>query len=201
VNRWQSGALAMMSLIACSKDQPTSAAASATAPPPTMSAPSAPVTPSATSGPSSIDVAHQGYGTGIPGTAPIHYRPYANGRFAFSVEYPDLFAADPPPENGDGLSWRWGDRAKMSAWGMNNVAGGSASEVCDETATEKAGLMGKQFSNDTCFVTGKTSGKIYWEKVKIGPDTLRGLTLEYDEDLKTFFDPIVEHVNATFRTP
>jgi hypothetical protein len=45
------------------------------------------------------------------------------------------------------------------------------------------------------------AGKIYCEKVKSGPDTLRGLTLEYDEDLKTFFDPIVEHVNATFRTP
>jgi hypothetical protein len=126
------------------------------------------------------------------------YKGYSNPRFNFVVDYPTFFTAQPAPENGDGQEWRWGSRAKMTAWGMNN-SDQSLKDLCNEAAKAKKGVSGKNVTKDACFITGKEGGKIFWEKRELSSDVLYGLSLEYDEDIKAPFDPIVTHVSASFK--
>jgi hypothetical protein len=129
----------------------------------------------------------------------VTYEPYANARFGFSVDVPSFFVASPPPTNGDGQEWTWGTNAQMTAWGMYN----SASLPVDCDATRK-GVTARRATASSCWLTGKESGKIYWEKTVLaggGDGRLYGLTLEYDERLKEAFDPVVAHVNASWQYP
>jgi hypothetical protein len=93
-----------------------------------------------------------------------------------------------------------GKKATFTAWGMNN-SGESLKALCDESAKDKKGLSGKTVTKDGCFLTGKTNGKIFWERRQISNDVLYGLSLEYDEDIKAPFDPIVGHINGSWGLP
>jgi hypothetical protein len=52
----------------------------------------------------------------------IEYDLYMNSRFNFNVLVPDNYKSDPPPENGDGLSFHSPDKKiEITAYGMYNT--------------------------------------------------------------------------------
>lgn len=131
---------------------------------------------------------------------PISYATYSNARFGFAVQHPTFMTALPPPTNGDGQEWAWGNRAKMTASGMNNATNETVQAYCDEAAKRK-GNSGKIVNNGACLVTGKLNGKIWWEKTHFVGDTEITIRLEYDEQFKTNFDPIIHQVAVTIKLP
>jgi hypothetical protein len=54
-------------------------------------------------------------------------------------------------------------------------------------------------SKSGCFSTGKHDGFIYWERYVIAHDKVFSLRFQYAESLKSTMDPIVTHVNASWK--
>lgn len=134
---------------------------------------------------------------GAPGLPPLAYGRYGNPRFAFWVDVPTFLKASPPPTNGDGQEWTWGARATMTASGMND-AGMTMQELCAGDAKKK-GATAHTITATTCWVTGKDAGKVFWERIQLVHDVFYSLRFEYDEPLKDAFDPVVAHVNASWK--
>ena len=131
---------------------------------------------------------------------PVSYATYSNARFGFAVQHPTFMTALPAPTNGDGQEWVWGNRAKMTVSGTNNVDNATPAGFCDDAAKRK-GNSGKIVNNGACLVTGKMNGKIWWEKTHFVADKEISIRLEYDETLKTNFDPIIHQVAVTIKLP
>jgi hypothetical protein len=127
------------------------------------------------------------------------HQQYGNGRFGFSVDYPALFNAEPAPTNGDGQEWKWGKRATMTASGMYSPDEAAGQPFCPDYLAKKKGLLSKTFTKTSCWITGKDAGKIFWEKYELSKGTNYSLRFEYDDDLKEYFDPIVAHVNTSWK--
>ena len=134
-------------------------------------------------------------GTGDPATLAKKpgYDPYANPRFGFTLDVPKALTAMPEPENGDGLQWRLGNLIAITASGMNWMP-----EIGLSCASSK-NVTGHEATKTSCWATGKRDGMIYWEKEAVSRDTLFSLRFEYAESLKTQMDPIVKHVNASWK--
>jgi hypothetical protein len=133
----------------------------------------------------------------LPDVPPLRYETYGNARFSFSVDVPTFFVAQPAPTNGDGLTWTWGGHAKMTAAGMNSVSLPMA-ELCKDYRT-RPGVKSTSITKKSCWVTGTDAGRIYWERTVLSGDFLFELSLDYDARLKKRFDPLVAHVNASWK--
>ena len=139
----------------------------------------------------------------LPGTGPASvlpaftYRPYSNGRFGFAVEVPSFFVPSRPPDNDDGQEWKWGSRATLTAAGM--YAFEPIAESCERLFKETAGLTYKSSTTTSCVATGSANGKIHWARTALSKGVMFDVWLDYDESLKAAFDPIVEHVSASWK--
>jgi hypothetical protein len=131
----------------------------------------------------------------------LTYRPYANARFGFVVDVPTFFRPSRPPTNGDGQEWTWGAHATMTASGMNNAASLTTQDLCKDDFAKRHGATAKSITATTCFVSGRDAGKIYWEKTRLAGDVIHSLRFAYDESLKQPFDPLLTHVDASWKTP
>ncbi len=122
----------------------------------------------------------------------VAYEPYANGRFAFSLDVPRAFRAMPEPMNGDGLQWRLGRDAAMTASGM--YADPEIPLMCARSKNVTAHTQTKR----GCWSTGKRGGFIFWQRERLDRQVVYFLEFQYKEGLKDQMAPIVEHVNASW---
>jgi hypothetical protein len=123
------------------------------------------------------------------------YELYANPRFGFSLDAPKALTSMPPPTNGDGLQWRLGHRVAMTASGMY-----SPSDGAPECASSPS-VTGHRETKNTCWATGKRGGYIFWERSIVKNGVLFSLRFQYEESLKEAMDPLVGHVNASWKQP
>jgi len=165
-------------------------------PPAPAAADAGPKASSATAAASATAASSRGDAGPVPST--IGYDTYTNGRFGFGVEYPTFMSREPEPTNQDGQAWTFGGRATMTAWGMHAWPGMKPSELCADAAGDSGAATASRSSKDRCWITGKHGDRIFWERRVVSRGTLFGLSLEYDEDLKTAFDPIIAHVSASW---
>lgn len=121
------------------------------------------------------------------------YTRYANGRFGFTVDVPDSFRAMPAPANGDGMQYRLGPLAVMTASGMFWSEPGF-----DGTCPASNRVTARKETATTCFATGKANGFIFWERAVIAHGVLYSLRFQYVESLKDAMDPVVTHVNESW---
>ena len=126
------------------------------------------------------------------GTKP-GYVPYANARFGFSLDVPRALTAMPEPTNGEGLQWRLGDRSAMTASGMH------ALDDLPPTCASSRNVTAHTTSANGCWATGKRDGFIFWERVVVAHGTMYSLRMQYAESLKAQMDPVVLHVNASWK--
>jgi hypothetical protein len=124
----------------------------------------------------------------------MRYGRYWNGRFGFGLDVPAAFAVMPEPVNGDGQQWRIGKAVAMTASGMNW-------DFDDEQGTcpSSKNVTARRETKTSCFATGKANGFIFWERHEIARGVLYSLRFQYVESLKTAMDPVVTHVNASWR--
>ena len=121
------------------------------------------------------------------------YVRYDNGRFGFGLDVPDSFRAMPEPTNGDGMQYRLGKLAVLTASGM----------LWDEpdfdgTCPASDHVTARKETAKTCFATGKANGFIFWERAVIAHGTMFSLRFQYVESLKDAMDSVVTHVNASW---
>lgn len=125
---------------------------------------------------------------------PTRYGRYENGRFGFGLDVPTAFAEMPEPVNGDGQQWRIGKVVAMTASGMNWPFDDELG-ACPSSRS----VIARRTTKTSCFATGKANGFIFWERSEIAHGVLYSVRFQYVDSLKTAMDPVVTHVNASWR--
>jgi hypothetical protein len=130
----------------------------------------------------------------------MSYRTYTNAKYAYAVDVASLFTNGVSYGSpGAGQQWTWGSKAVMNVTAGD--AGGKTSKEWFEAAKKEPGYMGGAATGSWFWKTGKRSGKIFWQKSALwGAGMLYTVRLEYDEDQKVFFDPIVSRVSRSFHS-
>jgi hypothetical protein len=119
-----------------------------------------------------------------------------------NFDMPTFFVLDqPPPDDGKGWSWSWGDRATIGCSWMWNPSNLSAKDLCN---SKSDALVGSYVSGNMCFQTTRANGRIGWNKTfaysnDAGSGVIDELDISYDESLKEAFDPIVQRLAASYR--
>lgn len=113
-------------------------------------------------------------------TPPVTWRRWENPRFHFSVDLPSSLVADPPPENGDGLTLRSPDRGiEVRVYGQHNASGVDLDRA---RATIRAGLPGATFDYERVFadnfvLSGSRGTEGFYVRVWLSPDRSVGTFL------------------------
>ncbi len=100
---------------------------------------------------------------------------YANPRFGTTADYPaDLFTVqDPPPENGDGASFRTADdRAQLSIYGAYNVENDTPQSYVAKNDDFKSATY-KRVTADFYVVSGTSGGTILLRPVQLSAQERR----------------------------
>lgn len=128
------------------------------------------------------------------------YNTYINGRYGFSVDYPNNFEIGTPPANGDGLHFTSKDgKATLTAYGSNNVMDETAKSLYNQ---EVAGIkeISYQFFKDNWFVLSWIdNGTVYYTRTMVGPGSINSFEFTCPKDqLDQYYDAI-EHISKSFK--
>jgi hypothetical protein len=129
------------------------------------------------------------------------WQTYENGRFGMRLDFPaDVFSAEPRPENSDGRTFRSSD-ATLQVFAFQNADG-------DDPASLKQELVGADgYDNVTYSPTGSDwlvlSGfrdeAIFYEKYFFRDNVISAFGMEFPQERKPFYAPIVERIEDSFR--
>jgi hypothetical protein len=120
------------------------------------------------------------------------YASYRNGRFGFVLDVPRALDAMEPPINGDGQRWRLGGLVIVTASG---ILWPEPAPNCPSSAN----VVAHRETATTCWATGTRDGYIFWYKAVVAHGVQYSLRFQYKQELKAAMDPIVTHVNASWR--
>jgi hypothetical protein len=124
------------------------------------------------------------------------WQTYVNDRFGMSFDFPaDVFAPQPPPDNGDGRSFR-SDSATLQIVAFQNID--------DQTpgAMKRELLAGDGYEDVTYSPLGQTwfvlSGfrgdRIFYEKYLFNGGVVSVFGIEFPADEKPYYAPIIERI-------
>lgn len=143
------------------------------------------------------------------------YESYTNGRFGFSVEYPDTFEADYMPANNDGMEVH-DDTAVIIASGShagialeedeNFIKDADSMDTFYERAVQDAEEDGNEISyktlHDDWYVVSYVDGDNHvYKKSIMADDYMANLVIEYPAGLQEEYSPVVDHVSESFMIP
>ena len=128
------------------------------------------------------------------------WQTYINDRFGMSFDFPaDVFAPQPPPENGDGRAFR-SESATLQIVAFHNID--------DQTpgALKRELLGGDGYEDVTYSPTGQTwfvlSGfrgdRIFYEKYLFDGGVVSVFGIEFPENEKPYYAPIIERIEDSF---
>lgn len=131
------------------------------------------------------------------------YKRYESLRYGFSIDYPSELAAGRASDNGDGQSFMSTDKSvRFSAFGSNNVLFYNAGEYLKNTVLPSlSGVAYKSHGNGWFIVSWKNGNKIGYEKGIVGKYSINAYIIEYPAEDKDSYDPVIKHINASFKTP
>jgi hypothetical protein len=130
---------------------------------------------------------------------------YENPRFGTVIDYPaDLFLALPPPENGDGLSFKSvDDAARFIVFGQMNAFDQTVEEMmADDLASGAYGQVTYQRKGTDWYVlSGYRGGNVYYRKVVVpaGGDTLHVFEIDYPPARKAAYDRITARMAKSLK--
>ena len=127
----------------------------------------------------------------------------ANPRFGTTADYPvDLFTKrDPPPENGDGRSFRTADdRAQLAIYGSHNVENDTPASYL-EKYVEREGVTYKRMTQSYYVISGLRDGNIFYDRCNFRPggNVIDCFILTYPAREKTAWDPIATRISRSLR--
>ncbi len=134
------------------------------------------------------------YESSIPG-----YYKYINGRYGFSVDFPQTFNLAFLPANGDGAKFASPDGlVELSVYGGHNI-GWTIDQYYQMSLKDASGELGYTAKGDDWFVISwKTDGTIYYRKEFFCDAAHNGFTLTYPENQQDAFDDIIANVEKSF---
>ena len=132
-----------------------------------------------------------------------NWRTYVNERFGSRIEYPaNVFSPEPPPENGDGQTFRTRDgRARLAIWGRRNAEGNSPQSYV-QSNVDLNGVSYRRVTADFYVVSGTREGEIFYERCNFPADrdgVIDCLNVTYPVGNKVALNPVVARLSQSLR--
>jgi hypothetical protein len=134
-------------------------------------------------------------------SADASYRTYTNARFGFTTSYPNGFAVQPPPVNGDGREWTTDHgRVSLAAYGQNNVDGTTPKRQAAQDARGMR-VVYRRVSGKVVTVSGYVQGGrvIVYRRDVVGRGSINTLVWRYPRSQKARWDAAVAATASRFR--
>lgn len=128
----------------------------------------------------------------------VVYKTYTNARYDYSISYPSsLLVAQGEADNGDGQAFRSKDgAAEMRVYGSQNLGGGLAESYRE--AQSGRDVSYKTMKGNWFVVSGRSGGKIFYQKTMLRGDVLKTFIIEYDESRKSIYDAVTARIARSF---
>lgn len=134
--------------------------------------------------------------TGLAWAAP-EWANYCNARFAFCIQRPAFMTAEPPPENGDGQSFRWG-AARLVVSGALDAYVLTLPEYYAQ-AQKNLRVTYKVLKPDYYAVSGFKGNLVVYEYKKLRDGVFFTVYLEYPTAEKATYDPLIKPIVDSLR--
>jgi hypothetical protein len=130
---------------------------------------------------------------------------YHNDRYGTTIDYPNLFKAEPPPDSNDGRKFIAADGAEFSVYASYNTFDFDLAEFRDFTIKNldpKAAVTYQARGNDWFVISGTNCGNIFYERETLSHKVqmTEGFFMTYPSSRKQTYDPIVARMTKSFRT-
>lgn len=129
------------------------------------------------------------------------WQTYVNTRFGVRFDYPsDVFAANDPPQNGDGRTFTSSD-ATLMIFAAHNTLDETPATMKDEmVGSPDYGNMTYSPSGDTWLVlSGFRGDRIFYEKYFFRDGMISAFGMEFPKERKPFYGPMIERIEDSFR--
>jgi len=129
---------------------------------------------------------------------------YHNDRYGTTIDYPDIFKAQPPPDSDDGLEFRSADGADFTVSAAYNALDFNIAKYHDFIVKNLApgAVVSYEAHGDNWFVVSGTKGaNVFYERYLLthGVQMTEGFAISYPTPLKPTYDPIVARMAKSFR--
>jgi len=136
------------------------------------------------------------------------WRTYQNDRYGTTINYPDSFKPEPPPDNDDGRRFKSADGAEFAVFAsygaLDYDLAGYRKYILEQLGPGKA--VTYQAHGDNWFVISGTEGDgIFYERYMLsrGKDAdgfVEGFVMSYPAALAHTYDPIAARMAKSFRS-
>jgi hypothetical protein len=136
-----------------------------------------------------------------------HWRTYQNDRYGTTIDYPDLFKAEPPPDNDDGRRFKSADGAEFAVFASYGALdfdrAGYQKYILEKLGPGKAATY--QAHGDDWFVISGTEGDgIFYERYRLSHGKemgfVEGFVMSYPAALKQTYDPLMARMAKSLRS-
>jgi hypothetical protein len=134
-----------------------------------------------------------------------HWRTYQNDRYGTTIDYPDRFKAEPPPDNDDGRRFKSADGAEFAVFASYGALdfdlAGYQKYIVEKL--DPGEVVTYQAHGDNWFVISGTKGDgIFYERHLLShrKQMTEGFVMSYPAGLKQTYDPIVARMAKSFRS-
>lgn len=142
-----------------------------------------------------------------PSLAADNYATYSNARFGYSISYPrNLLYPQGESINGDGQKFISRDAsASLTVYGTNNINGERIEDIYREESHGAIGdrpnkiLTYKTKKENWFVVSGVDSGRIFYQKTIVYPETIKTMMFEYPDAQKAKYDAVLKIITASFK--
>jgi hypothetical protein len=129
---------------------------------------------------------------------------YHNDRYGTTIDYPDFFKAQPPPDADDGRTFKSADGAQFLVFAEYNALDFNLAQYRDFTVKnlDPGSVITYQAHGDDWFVVSGTKGAdIFYQRhlLSHGAQMTEGLVMTYPAPLKATYDPIAARMAKSFR--
>ncbi|MED1203015.1 hypothetical protein [Heyndrickxia acidicola] len=126
------------------------------------------------------------------------YKTYFNGRFGFTVQYPDTFKEGAAPANNDGREFSDGN-CTITASGINVMEGDTIKSEFTQALSEAAGSVSYQKVSSNWFaISYKAGSNIVYKKSIIQDGVSYDVVIVYSSSSQKKYNPMVTHIIRTF---
>jgi hypothetical protein len=152
----------------------------------------------------SLPIAFIAFATSIAPARAQAWHTYRNDRYGTTVDYPDMFEPQPPPDADDGLAFKSKDGAELDVFASYNaldfdLAGFKAFTVKN---LDPGKTVTYQAQGETWFViSGKGADGVFYERHMLthGGQMTEGLVISYPAALAAKYNPLVARISKSFR--
>lgn len=135
----------------------------------------------------------------------MQYNTYANARFGYSLDYPDLYSASRESDNGDGVTLESDDGIyTLRIWGSYNVLNDSGKTLLAD-ARERVTDIYEEYAEEKFYRIEYGGGvnekpSFFYECGYITGDCLLGFIIQYPEEEQDEFNAIIARMTDNLKT-